>query len=497
MRFPRSSGILLHPTSLPGHFGVGDLGPEAFRFADFLASSGQTIWQMLPLGPTGYGDSPYQLFSAFAGNPLLISLESLVKDGRLQSEDLADAPAFPNGEVDYGAVIAWKYPLLRYAFERFQNSASIADREACRQFSLKHAAWLDSFADFMALKEANGVSKLWPEWNINETNGLEAEVACHKYWQFEFFRQWDRLRTYCHERKIRVMGDIPIYVAHDSADVWSNPELFHLDIRGWPTQVAGVPPDYFSATGQLWGNPIYRWDEMERSGFAWWIERFRTSFNLLDMVRLDHFRGFEAYWAVPGGEPTAEHGDWVKAPGTKLFDAVQNALGQLAIVAENLGVITPEVEAMRKRFNFPGMSVLQFAFGKDPQAPDFKPHNYPRDVVAYTGTHDNDTAIGWWKSTGENDSTRTADDVREEKDYALRYLQSDGREMNWVLIRELMHSVASTVIFPMQDVLGLGSEARMNTPSVPSGNWKWRMRPDQLTPALAGRLRHLTSLYER
>jgi 4-alpha-glucanotransferase len=492
--FPRSSGILLHPTSLPGPFGIGDLGPEAFRFADFLASAGQSIWQMLPLGPTGYGDSPYQLFSAFAGNPLLISPERLAVAGYLAEGDLTAAPSFPENEVDYGAVIAWKMPLLRTAFENFRESASASDRDSFRSFCDRHHRWLDSFAAFMTLKEANGASTIWPNWTINDVAGLEGEIECHKFWQFEFFRQWEALRDYCHQLKIRIMGDIPIYVAHDSADVWSHPELFHLDVAGWPTLVAGVPPDYFSATGQLWGNPIYRWDEMERTGFQWWIDRFQGSFEVLDLVRLDHFRGFEAYWAVPGGQPTAEHGEWIKGPGPKLFEAVERALGHLCIVAENLGVITPEVESMRKRFSFPGMAILQFAFGSDPQAPDFKPHNYPRDVVAYTGTHDNDTVIGWWNSTGENDSTRTAEDVRREKDYTLRYLQTDGREMNWVFIRELMRSVANTVIFPMQDVLGLGSEARMNTPAVPSGNWRWRMRPGELP---ASRLRELSSLYDR
>ncbi len=321
-------------------------------------------------------------------------------------------------------------------------------------------------------------------------------VEYHKFLQFEFFCQWNALRLYCAGRGIRIMGDVPIYVAHDSADVWANPELFRLDDAGRPTAVAGVPPDYFSATGQLWGNPLYRWDRMADTGYRWWIERMRAALRMFDLVRMDHFRGFEAYWDVPAGELTSVNGRWVKGPGAGLFRALESALGPLPIVAENLGVITPEVEAIRREFSFPGMAILQFAFGKDPQGPSFRPHNYPRDLVAYTGTHDNDTVMGWWNSEG-GDSTRTEADVLAEKAHARAYLDTDGSAMNWTLVRALMASVADTVIFPVQDILGLGAESRMNTPSVPSGNWRWRTRPDSLTPALAGRLREMAGLYGR
>jgi 4-alpha-glucanotransferase len=319
-----------------------------------------------------------------------------------------------------------------------------------------------------------------------------AETAFQKFLQVEFFRQWCKLKEYCGARGIRLMGDVPIYVAKDSADVWARPELFRFDA------VAGVPPDYFSATGQLWGNPIYRWDRMADQGYTWWIGRMRAAFEMFDLVRMDHFRGFEAYWEVPAGETTAVNGRWVQGPGAALFRALEDALGPLPIVAENLGVITPEVEAIRDEFHFPGMAVLQFAFGKDPQAPTFRPHNYPRNLAAYTGTHDNDTVMGWWNSEG-GDSTRTSDDVVREKARARAYLATDGGEINWAMIRALMASVAETVIFPMQDVLGLGSEARMNTPSVASGNWRWRMAPGQMEAAvrIQPRLRELCDLFER
>jgi len=508
MRFPRSGGILLHPTSLPSRFGIGDLGPEAYRFADFLAEAGLRLWQVLPLGPTGYGDSPYQCFSAFAGNPLLVSLERLAEDGLLDACDLEDSPEFAEGFVDYGAVIRWKLPLLKKAHENFQARAGAALREEFEAFCRTEAGWLDDYALFMAAKHAHGGESIWTRWEPDlaarrpdAVNHWRAECASeierHKFAQFLFFRQWEALRVYCGERGIRMMGDIPIYVAHDSADVWAHPELFQLNRNGDPTVVAGVPPDYFSSTGQLWGNPIYRWDTLERSGFAWWIERFRHVLRLVDIVRLDHFRSFEAYWEVPAGETTAVNGRWVKGPGASLFEALEKALGELPIVAENLGVITPEVEALRERFGFPGMSILQFAFGNDPQAPDFQPHNYPRDRVAYTGTHDNDTTAGWWASTGEGDSTRTPEEVRQEKARAMEYLNTDGSEMHWVFIRTLMASAADTVLFPLQDVLGLGSEARMNRPAKESGNWRWRFRREALSAELAARLKRLTELYGR
>ncbi len=473
VKFPRSSGILLHPTSLPGPHGIGELGREAYAFVDYLNAAGQRIWQVLPLGPTGYGDSPYQNFSAFAGNPLLIALESLVESGYLTADELADRPPLPDQRVDFGRVIDWKLPLLARAAARFHASGS--ERQDFEAFRARHGWWLDDYARFMSAKQSFGV-----------------DVQC--YFQFEFFRQWQALKRYANERGIRIMGDLPIYVAADSADVAFHPELFQVDAKGGPLLMAGVPPDYFSATGQLWGNPIYRWDVMERLGYRWWTERFRHTLELVDLVRLDHFRGFEAYWQIPAGELTAIHGEWVKGPGAKLFEAVEAQLGPLPIVAENLGVITPAVEAIRAQFGYPGMSVLQFAFGSDPQAPTFRPHNYPREVVAYTGTHDNDTTIGWWTSSGEGDSTRSADDIRREREFTLRYLRCDGAEINWTFIETILASVADTVLIPLQDVLGLGSEARMNLPGSGSGHWQWRFHAGALDDRQASRLKRLAIL---
>jgi len=506
MNFPRSSGILLHPTSLPGPNGIGELGPEAYRFADFLRDSGQRIWQVLPLGPTGYGDSPYQCFSAFAGNPLLISLDVLVERGYLNLHDIDERPNFPTDNVDFGAVIAWKLPLLRKAFQAFARN-QVAEHDAFDAFCSKHSAWLEEFALFMALKQAHN-NVMWTQWDrelaLREPAAIERarselrdEIECAKFIQFEFDRQWHDLKAHCAQNDIRILGDMPIYVALDSADVWADPGLFELDENGNPKVVAGVPPDYFSATGQLWGNPIYRWPAHAASGYAWWIARFRRGLNVLDMIRLDHFRGFEAYYEIPAGDSTAVRGKWVKGPGAPLFTALEGALGNLPIAAENLGVITPEVEALREKFGFPGMAILQFAFGHDPQAPQFKPHNYPHHLVAYTGTHDNDTVVGWWNSKAGAGSVRSLADVEKETAYARRYLSTDGTEINWVMIRALMSSVADTALFPMQDVLGVGSEGRMNLPGSSSGNWRWRFRAESLTPAVSERLRELAETYER
>ncbi len=507
MRFPRTSGILLHPTSLPGRFGIGELGPEAYRFVDFLAGAGQKLWQVLPLNPTGYGDSPYQCFSAFAGNPLLISLEKLVETGLLSPADMGEAPRFPEDCADYGAVIQFKLPILQRAARRFLARASATEQERFQSFCGDHAWWLDDFALFMACKDAHhgAVWNGWaPELAFRDTSALERgrkelaeSMAVTKFCQFEFFRQWHALKAYCAASGIRIMGDIPIYVAHDSADVWAHPELFWLDAQGRPAQVAGVPPDYFSATGQLWGNPIYRWDVLKDSGYSFWIDRFRASLCLFDIVRLDHFRGFEAYWTIPADEPTAINGKWVKGPGAELFSVLQAKLGKLPIVAENLGVITPEVEAIRHQFGFPGMSLLQFAFGNDPQGPSFRPHNYERNLVAYTGGHDNDTTVGWWTGGGAGDSTRTADDIRREREFTRQYLGFETGDIAWIFIRAVLASVADTVVSPLQDVLGLGSEARMNLPGRPSGNWRWRYRARALAENLQQRLKSLTTIYDR
>lgn len=488
MSFPRSAGILLHPTSLPGPNGIGEIGREAHRFLDSLTESGLTIWQMLPLGPTGYGNSPYQCFSAFAGNPLLIQVSGGPGD-------------FPTHRVDFEHVIPHKKALLR------QATAGLTPDEGYLAFIAEQGWWLEDYSLFMALKQAHsGVA--WTDWDPGaarrEPTALAAwrtrlaesvEHYCREQWMF--FTQFHALKAAAGDRGIQLMGDLPIYVAHDSADVWSNPSLFQLDERGGLLVQAGVPPDYFSATGQLWGNPLYDWEAMRASGYDWWIRRMRAAFELFDLVRVDHFRGFEAFWEVPGGDATAENGRWVPGPGAELLAAITDALGPLPIAAENLGVITPEVEELREQFGYPGMSILQFAFGTDGQANTFLPHTYTKERVVYTGTHDNDTTLGWWNSTGGGDSTRSEDDVTVERDFALRYLNTDGREMNWTLIRTALASVANTALIPMQDILGLGSEARMNLPGRQSDNWEFRFSWDQLTPDTIQRVRALVDLYQR
>jgi 4-alpha-glucanotransferase len=507
MRFPRQSGILLHPSSLPGGHGIGDLGPEAMSFVQFLSEARQTLWQMLPLGPTGFADSPYQTFSTFAGNPLLISLDALVDDGLVSAADLAGA-RFGQGRADYAAAIHFKLPLLDRAALAFFRDASPAQRAAFDAFCAAHSEWLDDFALFMTAKRPHRM-RAWTEWEPGLRDRVPAAletlrrthssaIEAEKFKQFVFFEQFNALRDACRRSGIRLMGDIPIYAAGDSADVWSARRFWPLNADGTPARQSGVPPDYFSASGQLWGNPIYRWDEMERDGYRWWIQRIRAIFALFDVVRVDHFRGFQAFWDVPGGETTAVNGRWTPGPGVKFFEAIAAQLGELAIVAENLGVITPEVEAIRQRFGFPGMAILQFAFGSDPQAPDFKPHNFPRELVAYTGTHDNDTTVGWWTSSGASDSTRTPEMIAAERDHTLRYLGlTSGDGINWSFIRALMASVASTVVFPAQDLLGLGSAARMNMPSTLGTNWLWRLEPGALTPAIAARLAEMVKLYDR
>jgi len=507
MIFPRSSGILLHVTSLPGPHGIGDLGACAHRFVDFLAKSGQTIWQVLPVSPTGYGDSPYQCFSAFAGNPLLIDLMNLQEQGRLEPADLGTLSQLPEDYVDYAKVIELKQALLRKAARHFFFNSSEADSHSFTAFCEDNAWWLDDYALFMAGKDFHhGV--VWAEWETGLARRdpialsqwrekLSREVEVHKFAQFEFFRQWGDLKRRCRRHGIRIMGDIPIYVAHDSADVWAHREMFQLNADGRPTVVAGVPPDYFSATGQLWGNPIYRWDVLARSGYRWWVDRFRASLKLFDMVRLDHFRGFEAYWEVPADATTAIGGKWVKGPGRELFEVLQKELKELPVVSENLGVITPEVESLRQEFGFPGMSLLQFAFGNDPQGPSFRPHNYTRELAAYTGGHDNDTTVGWWTSTGVGESTRSAEDICKEREFTKAYLGFENEPIHWVFIRAVMASVAAIAIVPLQDVLGLGSEARMNLPGTVSGNWKWRYRENALTGEIKTKLRELTRIYDR
>jgi 4-alpha-glucanotransferase len=504
--FPRASGILLHPTSLPGRFGVGELGEEAYAFADFLHASGQSLWQVLPLGPTGYGDSPYASFSAFAGNTLLVSLRQLVREGLLAENDIARPPLFSEDRVEFGRVLEFKQTLLRRAFDNFKRTTDFNLRGSFQTFTQRAAAWLDDYALFRAIKDARG-GVAWNEWETplvrrepqalaSTRDELHDEVEAQKFYQYLFFKQWSALKAYCNERGIKIVGDIPIFVAHDSADVWTHPSLFKLDGMGKPSVVAGVPPDYFSATGQLWGNPLYDWERMRATNFSWWIERVRATLGMVDILRIDHFRGFAACWEIPGGDKTAERGRWVPAPGQELFTAIKYALGDLPIIAEDLGVITPDVEALRDRFEFPGMRILQFAFGGDPRNIDL-PHNYVRNVVVYTGTHDNDTTVGWFKSEAGAGSTRDAGQIARERKFCLDYLDSDGEEIQWDFIRAALASVANTAIMPLQDVLGLGTEARMNLPASTDGNWAWRYRPDALTDDLRDRLKHLTALYGR
>jgi 4-alpha-glucanotransferase len=504
--FPRSSGILLHPTSLPGPFGIGDLGDEAYRFADFLVRSGQRLWQVLPLGPTGYGDSPYACYSAFAGNTLLISPQKLFEGDLLTTTDLDEIPSLPSERIDFDQVHKTRDVLLDKAFARYQQTKETELRSAFENFAEQNSFWLDDYALFRALKRAHG-GAAWHEWESSLARrepdalararvDLRDQVEAHKFFQFLFFKQWFALKAYCNDRSVKLIGDLPIFVALDSADVWTNPDQFKLDQDGRPIVVAGVPPDYFSSTGQFWGNPLYDWDRMLGDGFRWWTERVRASLRTVDIARLDHFRGFAACWEIPGGDTTAENGRWVETPGRELFTAIRDALGELPIIAEDLGVITPDVEELRDSFGFPGMRVLQFGFSSDEKNIDL-PHNYHNNVVVYTGTHDNDTTVGWFNSVAGEGSTRTAEEIRSERDFCLKYLNTQGAEINWDFIRAVFRSVADTAIVPLQDVLGLGSEARMNLPNSTQGNWAWRFDERALTEAHADRLRELTEKYGR
>jgi 4-alpha-glucanotransferase len=495
MQVERSCGILCHPTSMPGRYGIGELGDGLFRFLDFLAAAGQTLWQLLPLGPTGYGDSPYQPFSVFAGNPLLISLDALQEEGLLCKEELRLERPFPEDSVDYGEVISFKQRVLRCSYERIKREADAQWRMEWEEFCQQNQGWLDDYALFLALKQRFDWAS-WVHWEpglalreeqalAHWREALSDEVGYHSYLQFLFARQWRKVREYARQAGITIIGDVPIFVGHDSADVWKHRDLFRLDDKGMPSVVAGVPPDYFSPTGQLWGNPLYRWDVMRDDGYAWWIERFKAALSLVDLVRLDHFRGFSGYWEVQANQETAANGRWVKGPGEGLLQAIERALGGLPIIAEDLGLITPDVVALREQFGLPGMRVLQFAFDGDPTNVHL-PHNYERNSLAYTGTHDNDTTLGWYRS------------VDQAMQHRVRlYTGSDGRDAHWALIRLVMGSVAQMAIFPLQDALGLGSESRLNHPGRPHGNWAWRYTADQLQPKLAEHLRELAALFGR
>ncbi len=502
---PRSSGILLHPTSLPGRFGIGELGRGAELWLESLNRMGQTVWQILPLGPTGYGNSPYQLLSSFAGNPLLISFDSLVRDGMLTPQDLALLPEFPDPYVAFGPVIEVRMAFLKLAARRFLNQceASPLLQQAFDLFCTHESAWLDDWAMFAALKEANDL-KPWTEWPRDVAlreeiamaevmSALESEIADAKALQFMFHRQWNKLRLRAKELGIRIVGDIPIFAAHDSADVWANRDLFHLDANGNPTVVAGVPPDYFSSTGQRWGNPLYDWARHQQTDFAWWKQRMKKVLALVDLVRIDHFRGFAAYWEIPASEATAINGKWVNAPGDALFDALREDMGDVPVIAEDLGIITPDVVAMRESHGLPGMKVMQFAFGADTLAEEYVPENYPENCVAYTGTHDNDTVLGLFHSEAGGATTRTQEMVDAERRTILNYTKTDGRELNWDFIQRVWQSKAQLGVCPLQDVLGLSSESRMNIPGQSGEFWNWRFEWQQLTPQIEERLRLVTN----
>ena len=484
---PRSAGVLLHPTSLPGPYGIGDLGPTAYRWIETLAAMKQSWWQILPLGPTGFGDSPYQSYSAFAGNVLLLSPELLIRDGLLNPSDV-EGRSFRDDRVDFEAVAPFKLELVRRAAARLNST------EEFDAYCQREASWLHDYALFMSLRDAFGGTPViqWPD-DVRTRKpaalaALESELADEirivKIGQFLFDRQWNQLKAYAHSRGVKLIGDAPIFVAGDSADVWANPDLFLLDAAGMPTAVAGVPPDYFAETGQLWGNPLYNWEAMEGTGFAWWIARLQRQLAQVDWIRLDHFRGFAAAWHVPATDTTALNGKWVDGPRAKLFHAIRRALGDLPIIAEDLGVITPDVDDLRTGFGLPGMRVLQFMLG-DPINP-YWPHNYEANTVVYTGTHDNDTTNGWYHTL--DDSER-----RKLNDYLGHAIGQPHEEM----IRLAWASVAALAIAPLQDLLGLGGDARMNVPGRAKGNWHWRLRPEQFPAGLIERTAYWTELYGR
>lgn len=495
MRFPRASGVLLHPTSLPGPHGSGDLGASSYHFIDWLATAGQKLWQVLPLGNIGAGFSPYMSPSAFAGNPLLIDLHELAARGWLSPEDLQADPDFDAQTIHFEKVVPWRQQRLAKAAAAFFGSASAPDREDFSQFCEQQAGWLEDYALYMALCDAHGKAswQQWPDGLAQRTPSAITEARRHfndainiqKFLQWSFFRQWQAVRRYAHGKGIQVIGDAPIFVALQSADVWSKRHLFELDAMGRPEAVAGVPPDYFSATGQRWGNPLYRWSTHSQEGYQWWIERVRCSLQLFDMLRIDHFRGFAAHWRIPVHEATALKGEWVLGPGAALFDALAGALGPLPIIAEDLGIITPDVVSLRRRFDLPGMAVLQFAFGGD-SGNLYLPHNHHSDLVVYTGTHDNNTSVGWWQSMTDEERNRLGD-----------YLGATPTEIHWNLIRLACASVADTAIYPLQDVLGLDATHRMNVPGHGNHCWRWRFSWEQFGAEPAERLAALCRLYRR
>ena len=493
----RISGVLLHVTSLPSHGGVGDFGPAAYSFVDFLVAAKQRMWQVLPLSPTGYGSSPYSALSAFAGNSLLISLDFLARDGWIGSDRLADLPG-ADGPCDFAAAFERKQPLIEEAAGNFLDRASDEQRKRFQRFCQDNISWLTDYAMFSVLRRMNGYAS-WHEWPeelamrkpdalTRLMNDKGRELAIEQVVQFFFAEQWCSLKTYANERQIRILGDVAIFVSYDSADVWTHPEIFELDEKRQPLRVSGVPPDYFSATGQRWGNPLYKWALLEEHGFDWWVARIRRALSLYDSVRLDHFRGFEAYWSIAADEETALNGQWIKAPGQSLFQRLREIFGELPFVAEDLGLITKEVDELREYFGMPGMRILQFGFA-DRGGHLYLPHRYVPNTVTYTGTHDNNTTLGWWRE----DATALE---RENVQTYLQPIEHEG-DIVWALIKAAARSVANVCIFPLQDVLHLGSEARMNTPAVGVGNWTWRYSQDALHPDFSAKLAALMEMTDR
>ncbi|WFB37926.1 4-alpha-glucanotransferase [Kiritimatiellota bacterium B12222] len=506
MNFPRKSGILLHPTSLPGAYGMGEIGPAARQFIQALQSAGQHYWQVLPLGPTGYADSPYQALSTFAGNPMLISFDDLMKDGLLLAEELEDFPQFTTEKVDYGPVLSQRRQILDLVCDKFEKRASADLKVGFKDFCFSQAEWLNDYALFVSIKEQNEL-RPWVEWApelVKRTpkalkafaKKYDALVNRARVRQYLFALQWGRLREFAHEHKVQLIGDIPIFVAHDSADVWANQELFSLDDAGQPTVVAGVPPDYFSATGQLWGNPLYKWALHQKTGYAWWMKRMKHMVGLMDIVRIDHFRGFEAYWEVPGDEETAMNGRWVKGPDHDFFYAMKSELGDIPVIAEDLGVITPEVDQLRDDFELPGMRILQFSFCEGLE-PHMEPEGFPENCVVYTGTHDNDTTCGWFRREPGVNNTETAEVIDAERYKVLSMVKTDGEQIHWDLISLAMRLPPHTAIIPLQDVMGLGTEARMNVPGRMDGNWAWRFEWEDLRAEDLERLRAITAWARR
>ncbi len=494
MKRPRRSGILLHPTSLPGTQPAGCLGQEAFDFVDALVAAGQSVWQILPLGPTGFGDCPYSCYSAFAGNPLLISLQKLVEAGDLQQNDLPPASQVLS-KADFPTAVKLVLPLLETACQNFFQTASAERRAAYAEFCSAQASWLNDYAFFRAMREAQQGAD-WRDWPKEMRQRQKAalhqwgttlspQIEQHKYQQFIFFEQWFELKRYANDQGIQIFGDLPIFVAANSADTWANRQFFHLDENDQPTLVAGVPPDYFSQTGQRWGNPLYHWEKLAADGYSWWLARFRWNLQLFDLIRVDHFRGFIACWAIPAKDPTAVNGHWMPAPGKELFQALQAEFNQLPIIAEDLGVITAEVEQLRDRFGLPGMKILQFAFDSGPDNP-YLPHNHLPKSVVYTGTHDNNTSLGWWQELSAEGQNQVRD-----------YLKRSCSDMPATLVETALASVAELAIIPLQDLLGLPAEARMNRPGTAQGNWQWRLLPDQLTSEITEQFRHVSHLYGR